>query len=697
MMISRRDFLKGLGAGGAVLLIGFRFEALAEGGLFEPNAYIAVDSAGQVKLWIPWQEIGQGSLTAVSMLIADELEADWSRIDMQMAPAETRYGQMSTGGSRSVRESWEPLRRAGAAAREMLISAAAARWGLEADSLRARGGAVEHPASGRRLEYGELVAEAAKLDVPASPALKEPADFRIIGKSIPRVDSPDKIDGKAIYGFDVRRPGMLHAALLAAPFLGGRLADFDDAAARAVPGVREVIALEDEIAVLAEDSWSAFRGRDALVARWDRAEGSSFDSTEFRSLLRDLVGTAGIRARREGDPDGVLAASPRVVEATYELPFLAHASMETMNATADFKPGSLHVEAPTQGPSWCRYIASRAAEMDMEQVSFQPLLAGGGFGRRLFPDYVDAPVRLSKQVGRPVKVIWSREDDFSRDRFRPASAHRMRAALGEDGLPLAWAHTLASPSIGGRLNPASVASGLDEGVLMGAENLPYSIANILVDLHLPKCPLPIGWLRSVYDQQNAFANESFMDELAREGGRDPVDLRLSLLGDSPRLRAVLERVAEASNWGGPTPEGRGRGLSCHHCFGTSVAMVAEVSEGRGGIRVEKITVAVDCGTVVHPDGLRSQVEGGVAFALSGALREEARIEKGEFKSLNFDDYRVLRMDEMPEVEVHTVEVGSEIGGIGEPPVPPTAAAVANAWFALTGRRVRRLPMMPTRR
>ncbi len=512
------------------------------------------------------------------------------------------------------------------------------------------------------------------------------------------MDSPGKIDGRAIFGFDIEHPDMLVAALRIPPYVGGKLLSFDEEAARKVPGVIDVVELNDEIAVLAEDAWSALRGRDALAAEWEPGDGSDFDSDEFRKNLRELCAGAGTEARREGDPETALAGAARKVEALYELPFLSHAPMETMNATASFDGETMMVEVPTQAPNWCEWIAAQGAELSTSMVELQPVLAGGGFGRRLWPDYVDAPARLSKLLKRPVKVIWSREDEFRYDYFRPASAHRMRAGLDEKGGITAFLHTLASPSISGRLNPMATASGLDEGVLLGAQNLPYAIDNLLVDLHLPSCELPIGWLRSVYDQNNAFANESFMDEIAVAAGRDPVQMRLELLKDEPRLRGVVEKVAEMSAWGrgSSTP----RGFSCHHCFGSSVAMVVEMASGSepraSSLKVERIFVAADVGTVVNPNGLRAQVEGGVAYALSGALYEDVIVKEGRVQKLNFDEYPVLRMDEMPEVIIETVDGGHPIGGIGEPPVPPTAAAVCNAWFAATGERVRRLPMMASK-
>jgi isoquinoline 1-oxidoreductase beta subunit len=692
--LSRRDFLKGLGAGGVALVLGFRMslpgEALAEGLLFEPNANIVIDASGGVKLWIPWQEIGQGSLTAISMLLAEELEADWDSIEMQMAPALRKFGRMTTGGSRSVRESWEPLRKAGARAREMLISAAAAKWQVDTSECRARSGKVLHKSSGRVLGYGELVEDASKLDEPRSPQLKSSDEFRIIGQSIPRVDSPDKVDGKTIYGFDLKHENMLTATLLGPPDLGGKLISFDDSDARAIDGVQDVMELEGDIAVLADDTWAALRGREALKAEWEPGEGSSFDSEVFRVEIRDLTLNPGTEARHDGDAPSALLSAASTVEALYELPFLSHAPMETMNTTASYTEGSLNVEVPTQGPSWCRSMAERAARLHSSKIHLRPMLAGGGFGRRLWPDYVDAPVRLTRKLKRPVKVIWSREDEFAWDYFRPASAHRMRAGLDENGKLVAWAHTLASPSISGMMNPAAVVSGLDEGVLAGAENLPYAIDNLLVDLHLPPCDLPVGWLRSVYDQNNAFANECFVDEIAIAMNRDPVELRLELLADNARLRGVVERVAEVALWA--KESSLARGMSCHHCFGTSVAMIAEVS-GDKRPKVHRIFAAVDCGPVVHPDSLRQQMEGGIAYALSAALYENVVVSEGRVQKLNFDEYRVLRMDEMPEVVVHTVDSGSEIGGIGEPPVPPTAAAVCNAWFAATEQRVRKLPIL----
>ncbi|MGD9547324.1 MAG: molybdopterin cofactor-binding domain-containing protein [Candidatus Krumholzibacteriia bacterium] len=701
--LSRRDFLKTTGVLAGALVLGFRLqdsaaaEAAAEwgpaGAVFNPNAWLEITPEGEVVIQVPWSELGQGPLTAIPMLLADELEADWESVEVRKAWNDPRFGRMGTGGSRSVRMSWDPVRQAGAAARRMLIAAAAARWGVPAGECRAEKGYVIHDRTGNRAGFGDLAEAASLLEVPQNVPLKAPAARTLIGKSLPRLDTLAKITGEAEFGLDLRFPGLLFAAVARAPVFGGQVAGVDDSAARRMRGVRRILPIGSGVAVLADTTWQAMKARDALDVRWTDGSEPDLDSDAISARLAAARPEAAAIMRRDGDPVGALASAHTVVSAVYELPFLSHSPMEPVNCTARIADGVCEVYGPIQSVSWGQTVAAAAAGLDPQQVKVFPSYAGGGFGRRLMVDYVTDAVELAKAAGCPVQVVMTREEDTRHGFFRPASRHVMQAGLDAGGDLVAWSHHLACPSISGQLDPAGVPDGRDEGAVDGAATLPYGIRNVDVLYSMVNTPVPVGWLRSVYNTQNALANEAFLDEVARAAGRDPVALRLDLLPGDHRLRRTLETARDQWGWPARLESGRGQGVACHACFGSYVTMMAEVSiPAPGRVKVHRILAVVDCGPVVHPDGMRSQIEGGVAYALSGLLHEGIRIRRGRVAQSNFDDYPILTLDEMPEVTVVSIPSEEAIGGIGEPGYPPLGPAVLNALFDATGVRVRNLPL-----
>ena len=700
--ITRRAFLKTVSAGGAALVLAVHlpprlFAREPDGPAapeFVPGAFLRIDATGVITIVVARSELGQGAHTAMSMLVAEELEADWSLVRIEQALAHPdRYGDMTTGGSTSVRLGWEPLRRAGAAAREMLIGAAARAWDVARAECHAEQGFVVHAPSGRRRSYGSLAAVAAGEPVPQDPPLKVPAEWRLIGRDIPRLDAPAKASGSARFGLDVRRPGQLTAVVARCPVFGGRAIAWDEAAARAVPGVRTVVQVSSGVAVVADSTWTAFRGRDALGVTWDEGEHAGLDSEELRRRFAALGGEEGRILRDEGDFAAGFAGAARRLEATYELPFLAHAPLEPMNCTALVTPdGVVEVWAPTQAAQWAQAAAAQAAGVPVEKVRLHTTFSGGAFGRRLMPDFVVEAVEVAKGLGAPVQVVWSREDDLAHDHYRPASLHRVAAGLDGEGRLVAWRHRIVSPSIAAH-NFGAQAYADDPDAGDGATQLAYGIPHLRVEHVLATTPVPVGWWRSVYNTQNAFVNEGFLDECAVAAGVDPLAYRQRLLPADSRLRGVLERAAAEAGWGGPLPPGRARGLAAHECFGSFAAQVAELSlEADGRVRVHRMTCAVDCGVPVHPDGIRAQMEGCVALALSAVFDGEITFAGGRVGQRNYGDYPVLTLDRMPEVDVHLIASGAAVGGIGEPGLPPVAPAVTNALFALTGRRIRRLPV-----
>jgi isoquinoline 1-oxidoreductase beta subunit len=722
--VSRRDVLKTGALAGAGLVVGIQLQGCARqpplpasSAPFAPNAWVRVQEDGSVLIEVDRSEMGQGVSTALPMLVAEELEADWSTVRFEAAPANPVYANkltqnmQVTGGSTSVPNGWVPLRQAGAKAREMLVAAAAARWGVEPSACRAENSRVRHEASGRSASYGELAADAAKQPVPETVTLKDPRDWKLIGRPVPRLDLPAVVRGEPVFAQDVRVPGMLVAQVERSPVLGGSVKSFDDAKARAVPGVRAVVRLTGGVAVIAEDFWAAKKGREALVVEWDEGPNAALDSDAVRAMLRSLVAAPeGKVVRQDGDATGTMAGLTKKLRAEYEAPYLAHATMEPMTCSADVRPDGVTVWAPTQmqwGPKMfgggAQGTAAKIAGVPMEQVDVRTTRLGGGFGRRSEMDFIVDAVEASKAVGAPVRVVWTREDDMRHDFYRPATLHLFEGAVDEAGRAVAWSHVIAGPSIMTRYIPGWIPEfaanrmgmlkhGADPTSVEGAENLPYGIANVRVDYRRADIGVPVGFWRSVGSSQNAFATECFVDELADLAGHDPVAFRRSLLAGKPRHRAVLDLAAERAGWGTPLPSGRARGIAVAESFGSFVAEVAEVSVVNGVVRVHKVTCAIDCGQVVNPDIVAAQMEGAIVFGLTAALKGEITLEKGRVQQGNFLDYPLLRMDEMPEVAVHIVPSTGNPGGVGEPGTPPIAPAVANAVSALTGTRVRRLPI-----
>jgi isoquinoline 1-oxidoreductase beta subunit len=707
--LGRRALLIGGGAtvvAGGGLVVGFRLSRRGGGrvvkpGVFSPNQWLEIDRAGLVTVVNSVPEMGQGTSTSMAMIVADELDVDLSRVRLEQAPANPGLyanpvtKSQSYGGSRGVRDHLLTWRKAGAAAREMLKQAAADTWGVPLASVDTEPDAVVHRESGRRLAYGELVDRASKLAVPQDPPLKPRARFRYMGKPQPRLDVPSKISGRAVFGADVRVPGLLVATIARPPVVaGGKLRSVDDAEARRVPGVKAVVRVTSGVAVVAEHTWAALEGRRALRLEWDDGPLAALSSADIAKSYAAAAGQIGLTAKKTGDAPAALGAGGRPLEAVYEVPFLAHACMEPMNATAHVTATSCTVWAPTQDPGGAQATAARISGLSPEKVIVHTTQIGGGFGRRLLNDYVAEAVELSKAVGAPVKVLWTREDDIQHDYYRPATWNALKAALGADGRPTAWMHRIVGPGIG--IQHGFTKRGAVDGSSVAlAADLPYDIPNILVEWTEKDSGVPVGSWRSVGASQNAFVTESFVDELAYAARRDPFEYRRALLGSSPRHRAVLELAAARAGWSAPPPAGRARGIAVVLSYGSYAAHVAEVSVDRDGTpRVHRIVCAIDCGFAVNPDQVRAQMEGGAAFALGAVLHGEITFDRGRAQQSNFHDYPLLRISEMPVVEVHIVESAEPPGGLGEPGVPGVAPAVANAIYALTRRRVRKLPIRP---
>ncbi len=694
--LSRRTFLQVSGGAGVGLVLGLTLPGVAHPsdsaeGPAEIGAWVRIGSDDRVTLMVAKSEMGQGVMTSLPMLLAEELGVSWEQVRVEQAPTDTaRYGRQLTGGSRSVRGSWDALRRAGAAAREMLISAAAATWDVERGECSARDGSVVHGPSGRRVRYGALAARAARLEPPADPPLRDPAEFRIVGKSPGRVDTPAKVDGSAVFGIDVRVPGMLVAQVEPCPYFGGRVRSIDAAAARAVDGVRDVVETPRGVGVVARSYWPAQLGRRALRVTWDPGPDAELGSDTIRARCVAAV-SGGTVARDDGDVDAALVKAAHTLEAVYEVPYLAHATMEPMNCTAHVREDACEIWAPTQAPERVQEAAAGITGLPAERVTVHTTLLGGGFGRRSETDFVADAVHLSRAVGAPVKLVYTREDDMSGGYYRPVAYNALRGGLDAEGWPVAWEHRIASPSIL-RSQGVEPRGGIDGPAVEGARNLPYAIDSVRVTWADVESPVPTHWWRSVGSSQNAWVVESFLDELCAAGGKDPLEARLRLLRDHPRHARVARIAAERAGWGGSLPAGHALGLAVHESFGSFVAQVADVSVGSGGVpRVHRVVCVVDCGQVVHPDTVRAQMEGGIAFGLSAALHGEIRLQDGRVAQRNFDSYPIVRIDQMPRVETHIVAEGDAPGGIGEPGTPPIAPAVCNALLALTGTPVRRLP------
>jgi len=707
--VDRREFVKITSAASAGLILALKVRA-AEKDAYPIGTFVQVGTDGIVTIYVAKSEMGQGVRTALPMIVADEMDADWKKVRIRQADLDKKYGRQGTGGSGSIRTMWSPMRQAGATARTMLVTAAATKWGVDAKDCTVAKGVVAH--GSKKAAFGELAAAASKLDVPKDVALKDPSKFTIIGKKADRLDNRDLIHGKATYGIDVRVPGMLYGAVLRAPVFGGKVASFDDTKAKAIPGVKAIVPIDPHgaeapwagVGVVADSTWAALKGRDALVVKWDEGEAKSETTATLMDQMRDLVTKDGKRIRNDGDVDAALASAPKKIEATYELPYLAHATMEPMNATASVTAGGIEIWGPTQFPDWWGGAAAGAVGLKPEQAKVHVTLLGGGFGRRAFPDVAVEAAILSKAVGKPVKVQWTRADDMQHDFYRPANVQRVVAALDGDGKLSAWHHRVAAAAINtymGRGEP-------HESEMFSDEQLPLTIPNIRTEFASAKSYVPRGWWRSVENSSNAFVVQSFIDELAHAAGKDPIEFQLSLLPagkkiehkggaaaypyESDRLRRVIELVREKSNWGKPMPGLQARGFAAWYAFLTYVAEVAEVSvDENRNLKVHRIVAAIDCGTPVNPDGIAAQVEGAVVYGLSAALAGAITIKNGAVEQSNFHDYPLLTIDQMPVVEVHIIPSTALPSGTGEPGLPPTAPAVANAIFALTGKRLRKLP------
>ncbi len=685
--ITRRDFMKVVSVAGTGFVLGFYLPtkdrellAAAAGEGFAPNAFLSIDKTGSVTITVAKSEMGQGVRTSLPMIVADELEADWSKVKIEQAPGHpTKYGRQGTGGSSSVRTSYEPLRKAGAAARDMLVTAAAQQWGVEKSTCYAEKGMVVHKPSGKKLSYGELVDAAAKLEVPQNPPLKDPKDFTIIGKPMNQLDSPQRVDGSAKYGIDVSVPGMVYASVEHCPVFGGKLASFEASKARNIAGVKDVIQIDEGVVVIATNTWAAFKGREALSIKWDEGPNASQTQANIWKMFEEAARNAGIKEFEVGNAATALSAAAKKVEAVYYAPFVAHATMEPMNCTAHVRGDECEVWAPTQNAQGAQNEAARVLGIPPEKVRVNVTLLGGGFGRRLQADYVTEAVKISKAVGAPAKMVWSREDDMQHDFYRPATYNLLSAGLDNDGWPVAWTHRVVGAS--------------SKGLVTGGSTPPYGIANVYIDSHILQTGVPIGAWRSVGPSQNAFVIESFVDELGAATKKDPFEFRRRLLENKPRLKRALEMAAEKAGWGKPLPAGRARGIACCESFGSNIAEVVEVSvEKNGTLKVHRVVAAVDCGPVVNPKTIEAQIEGAIVYGLSAAMKDEITIEKGRVAQSNFHDYQILRIDEMPKVEVYIIPSTESMGGIGEPGLPPVAPAVCNAIFALTGKRIRKLPI-----
>ena len=725
MGLSRRDFVRAAAAtgGGLALMVSFGGcggdppPPAGEAG-FAPDAWIRLGHDGIVTVVVDRSEMGQGISTALPMLVAEELDADWDSVRYEFASAHPAYvnpvfagGMQATGGSTSVASAWRPLREGAALARAMLVGAAAARWGVDPAGCRSERGRVYHPDGGQSLGYGALAAEAAQQPVPERAVLKARSNWKIIGTSVARLDLADKVTGTAQFGMDAGPADALVAVVARCPVFGGTARRFEAAAARSVPGVRSVFRIDEGIAVVADGYWAANRGRQALEIEWEEGPVAALDDAEIRRRLLELADAPGYVGRKAGVGIDGFQRADRTVGADYHLPYLAHATMEPMNCVVRPGPDGADVWVPTQFQhggrlvgGGAREVAARALGLAPERVRLHTTHLGGGFGRRFELDVVREACQIARQTNAAVRLVWSREDDMRHDHYRPVGLHRMRAGLREDGTPVAWSHRVVCPSIVAKFFPGwlpefatriagPLKGGVDRGAVEGAVQIPYAIPNLEISYSRADLGVPVGFWRSVGHSQNGFVVESFIDELAALAGQDPVAYRRMLLKGHPRHLGVLELAAEKSGWGLPAAAGRARGVAVHESFGSWVAQVAEVSVEAGQVRVHRVVCAVDCGTVINPDTVRAQMESGIVFGLTAALYGKIEIAQGRARQSNFHDYRMLTMRDTPVIDVHIVPSNWEPGGVGEPATPPIAAAVANAVFAATGTRVRSLPIV----
>jgi isoquinoline 1-oxidoreductase beta subunit len=698
--VSRRGFLTA--AGGVMLgfvLPGRKLEAQQIGtpppNLFapppvhKPNAYIHIGTDDSITFWIPKSEMGQGPTTACSQMLAEELECDWSKVRVEFAPVDpSSFGHQTTVGSQAVRTTWDPLRQAGAEAREMLIQAAAQRWGVDQSQCRAEGGFVIDTTRNARLSYGALAEAAAKLPVPEKVALKDPKQYKIIGKPVKRLDTRDKVMGKAIFGLDARVPGMLYATLERCPVFGGKVTGFDASKARSVAGVKDVIQTPRGVAVIADNTWAAMQGKKALSVQFDEGAGATVSSATIRESFVQRGSTPGALALKEGDVQAGLAKAAMKTDAVYEVPFLSHAPMEPMNCTVHARPDGADVWAPTQSPTTTRAVVARELGLAVEKVNVHVLFCGGGFGRRGEGelDWVLEAAQIAKRVQAPVKLTWTREDDMQHGYYRPASYVEFSGGVDAQGWPSVLRAKVACPSF------SFLRDGVDGTAVSGLSNLPYEIPDLLVDYRVADTIVPVSYWRGPGANQNTYFAESFFDELCVLGGKDPVEARRRLLAKTPRLLNVLNIAAEKSGWGTKLPTGRFRGIALGTNAGSFNAQVAEVSINKGKVRVHRVVCGFDCGQVINPAILKQQIEGGIVFGISAAMKGEITLERGRVQQANFNNYDVTRADESPVMETYIVPSTERPTGAGESTNPGIAPAIVNAIFAATGKRVRKLPI-----
>jgi isoquinoline 1-oxidoreductase subunit beta len=702
--LTRRTMLKATAAAGGGLILSVSIPRLnaaiaAESNAdFAPNAFVRIDPDGKVTFIIPQVEMGQGIYTALSMILAEELDRPFDRVTAMAAPpndklyANPLLGFQVTGGSTSVRAFWKPMRIAGASARAMLVEAAAAKWGVDPSSCRTENGEVLHDASSRKAAYGELTQAAAALTPPQNPPLKSPASFKLIGKSLKRLDTPDKVNGKAVYGIDARPPGVKIATLASCPVFGGKVAHVSDGRAKTVPGVRQVVVLDDLVAVVGDHMWAAKQGLDALDITWDEGPNADVSTADVLNGLVAASEKAGAVAKSTGDAVKALAAGTRL-DATYHVPFLAHAPMEPANCTVHVRSDACEIWVGNQVITRAQAIAAQLTGLPLEKVIIHNHLIGGGFGRRLEVDYIAKAVRIAQKVDGPVKVIWTREEDIQQALYRPFYFDRFSASLSNGNIT-AWSHKIAGSSILARWAPPAFKNGLDSDAVDGAVDFPYDTPNLHVEyVHAEPPGVPTCFWRSVGPGHNIFVVESFVDELAHAAGQDPVAFRRAHLAKEPRLLACLNLAAEKAGWGGALPTRVARGVACQSVFGSYAAAIVEAEvDNDGEIALRRVTAAVDCGTVVNPDGVEAQIQGGLIFGLTAALYNEITIAKGRVQQSNFNNYRMMRINETPAIEVHLVRNGEAPGGIGEPGTSVAGPALANALFAATGVRLRSLPI-----
>jgi isoquinoline 1-oxidoreductase beta subunit len=710
--MKRREFLKAGAALGGGLLISLYVPELvpaarATDAAVKPvalNAFVRIGTDESVTVISNHSEMGQGIYTSLPMLLNEELEADWTRVRVESSPVDavynhTVFGLMMTGGSTTTNSEYDRFRQMGAMARIMLVAAAAQSWSVDPQTCRAEKGFVIHTPTGRRASYGSLAEAASAIAPPKDIPLKDPTDFTLVGKSVHRLDTPSKTNGTAQFGLDVYIPGMLTAVVARAPVFGGKVVRFNADRARGIPGVVNVVQVPSGVAVIAKGFWPAKLGREKVEITWDEGPGVAISTVEMREQFSALSKTPGLTARKVGDPAAALAGAAKTITAEYEVPYLAHCMMEPLNTVVDLHEDRCEIWTGTQFQTGDRAAAAKVAGLKPEQVTLHTTLLGGGFGRRANPacDFVTEATEVAKAAKVPVKVVWTREDDIRGGWYRPMWYDHFAAGLDASGNPIAWTHTIVGQSImtGTMFEAYGVKNGIDSASVEGAADILYGIPNLQVDLHTPKNEVPVQWWRSVGHSHTGFSVEAFLDEVAHAGGKDPYQLRRTLLAGQPRMLAVLDLAAQKANWGSALPAGRARGIATHFSFDSYVAQVAEVSvEKDGTVRVHRVVAAVDCGRTVNPDTVKAQLEGGIIFGLTAALKTEITLDKGRVQQRNFNDYPMLRMFEAPAIEVFIVPSIEHPTGVGEPGVPPVAPAVANAIFAATGKRVRRLPIKP---